>query len=340
MLSSGGDHPEGMSSPERRSDPKARIVALDALRGFALCGIVIVNIWQTFHMADVPFGVSFFFHSRFFVIFSLLFGIGFGLFLDSAQGKSDRPRLLLVRRLAVLGAFGALHVLLQPGEVLWQYAAIGFLVLLPFSYAPRGVNLVVSLAFLAVGSFAGGLAVVPGLLLLGFALSAYGLPRTLPQRPRQLAALFVGFVGLSVLITWAGGRVGYSQGLTAGVPRALLPTVMSCAYMTGFLLLLHTPLGGALGALFAPLGRMALTNYLMATVLFVTVGRAIGLEGSAAWGPAIGLSAGILTLQAIVSPLWLRVFRYGPQEWIWRCATWAEVVPIRKEQPRGDAVAA
>lgn len=93
---------------------------------------------------------------------------------------------VLVRRLAVLGAFGALHVLLQPGEVLWQYAAIGFLVLLPFSYAPRGVNLVVSLAFLAVGSFAGGLAVVPGLLLLGFALSAYGLPRTLPQRPRQL----------------------------------------------------------------------------------------------------------------------------------------------------------
>lgn len=84
-----------------------------------------------------------------------------------------------------------------------------------------------------------------------------------------------------MLITWAGGRVGYSQGLTAGVPRALLPTVMSRAYMTGFLLLLHTPLGGALGALFAPLGRMALTNYLMATVLFVTVGRAIGLEGSA-----------------------------------------------------------
>lgn len=330
-----------MAQRQRRSDPKARIVALDALRGFALCGIVIVNIWQTFHMVELPFGVSFFFHSRFFVIFSLLFGIGFGLFLDSAKGRSDRPRLLLVRRLAVLGVFGALHVLLQPGEVLWQYAVIGFLVLLPFSYAPRGVNLVVSLVLLAVGSFAGGLAVVPGLLLLGFALSAYGVPRTLPRSPRLLAALFVGFVGLSVLITWAGERIGYSQGFTAGVPRALLPTVMSCAYMTGFLLLLHTPpLGGALGALFAPLGRMALTNYLMSTVLFVTVGRAIGLEGTAEWGSAVSLSAGILVLQAIVSPLWLRVFRYGPLEWIWRCATWAEVVPLRKEERREEAVAA
>jgi len=82
------------TSPERLSDPKARIVALDALRGFALCGILIVDIWQTLRMRELPYAIGFLFHSRFFVIFSLLFGIGFGLFLDSAKSRSDRPRLL------------------------------------------------------------------------------------------------------------------------------------------------------------------------------------------------------------------------------------------------------
>jgi len=60
----------------------------------------------------------------------------------------------------VLGAFGTLHVLLQPGEVLWQYAVMGMVVLLPFSYAPRRVTLVASQVFLAVGSLAGSIGIV------------------------------------------------------------------------------------------------------------------------------------------------------------------------------------
>jgi len=51
----------------------------------------------------------------------------------------------------------------------------------------------------------------------------------------------------------AGALAGFSQGFTLGVPLALLPMLMSFACMTGFLALLHTPLG----ALFAPLERMA-----------------------------------------------------------------------------------
>ena len=39
-------------------------------------------------------------------------------------------------------------------------------------------------------------------------------------------------------------------------------------------------------------------------------------------GAAIGLGVAILALQAIVSPLWLARFRYGPAEWAWRCVTW------------------
>ena len=73
---------------------------------------------------------------------------------------------------------------------------------------------------------------------------------------------------------------------------------------------------------------------LLATVAFVAVGRAVGLEGSDRWGAAIALGAGILVVQAVVSPLWLRRLRYGPMEWLWRCATWWRWMPIRPREVR------
>ena len=95
--------PRNLSDPRpRASDPGDRIQALDVLRGFALCGIVFINIYQTLGMRDLPAALGLFVQHRFFVIFSLLFGIGFAIFLERASARSDRPRLLLVRRFAFL----------------------------------------------------------------------------------------------------------------------------------------------------------------------------------------------------------------------------------------------
>jgi uncharacterized protein len=100
------------------------------------------------------------------------------------------------------------------------------------------------------------------------------------------------------------------------------------------MLALHMPLRAPLTAVLAPLGRLALTNYLLATLVFVPVGRAVGLEGSARWGTAIALGAGILAVQAVLSPLWLRRFRYGPMEWLWHCVTWWRWMPIGAREVR------
>jgi uncharacterized protein len=311
----------------RASDPKDRIQALDALRGFALCGIIVINIYQTLHMRNLPGALALFVEGRFFVIFSLLFGIGFGMFLDSAARRVDRPRVLLVRRLVVLGVLGALHMLLQPGEVLRFYAVFGLVILLPFSYLSRRVNAIIGVALLGTGiAVIGGPALIPGLFVIGLALSAYRVPQTLPERTPLLGWLTVAFILLSLLVFLM------SQSLDAFDTEAvdnLLSVLMSFAYMTGFLLVLRTPLRLPLVAALAPLGRMALTNYLTATVLFVPLGLALGLEDSARWGRAIALGAGILAVQAVVSAVWLRKFRYGPLEWAWRCATWNQRVPLR-----------
>lgn len=77
-------------------------------------------------------------------------------------------------------------------------------------------------------------------------------------------------------------------------------------------------------ALLAPVGRMAMTNYLLQTVACVTLfyGYGFGLFGrfGAAGSTAIGLA--IFASQIALSRMWLRFFRYGPMEWIWRQLTY------------------
>lgn len=318
------------------SDPHARIHAIDALRGFALCGILLINIYQTLHLEQPPVWIRPIFLERFFTIFSLLFGIGFGMFLSGSAAKTEHPRLLLLRRLAVLGGFGALHIILQPGEVLWMYGVGGLVVLLPLSYLSRRAVAVIAIVLLLGGMLTvGAVALLPGLFASGLALSRYEVPRTLPQRTGLLAVLFVVFSALTALAAWV---VTATDARSFGL--GLVPTLQAFAYACGFLLLCRTPLARPLEAALALLGRMALTNYLTQTVLFVILGSLLGLEGSTRWGTAIGLTVGILVVQAVWSSLWLAANRYGPLEWLWRCATWARWVPLREREASVAAVVA
>lgn len=91
---------------------------------------------------------------------------------------------------------------------------------------------------------------------------------------------------------------------------------------------------GALPWLTAPLaavGRMALTNYLMQSLICTTLfyGYGFGLFGRldrvALWGVVIAVWA----LQLVISPLWLKYFRYGPAEWLWRTLTYWKLQPMR-----------
>jgi uncharacterized protein len=125
---------------------KTRIQDIDALRGFALLGILIVNI--TFaasgfpiHVAQDPAYQSWLDHAvhwvsatfvdmKFYLLFSFLFGYSFQLQLEAAQraGASFRPRML--RRLGGLFVIGALHaIFLITGDILSVYALIGLALL-------------------------------------------------------------------------------------------------------------------------------------------------------------------------------------------------------------------
>ena len=79
---------------------------------------------------------------------------------------------------------------------------------------------------------------------------------------------------------------------------------------------------------FAPVGRMALTNYLMHSIICVTLsyGFGFGLWWQIGAAKAMAIAAAIIVVQIPLSALWLSRYRYGPVEWIWRRLTYAQPV--------------
>ena len=83
---------------------------------------------------------------------------------------------------------------------------------------------------------------------------------------------------------------------------------------------------------FAAVGRTALTNYLLQTILCTTIfyGHGLGWFGSVDRVGQIGVVAGVWALQLVASPLWLRRFRFGPAEWAWRSLTYGARPPLHR----------
>jgi uncharacterized protein len=116
-----------------------RIQALDVVRGFALIGILMMNV-EFFNRATAQLGsgmqtglsganlwvsyfVQYFVVGKFWTIFSLLFGMGFAVMLTRAE-RAERSFLVpYMRRIAALAVFGALHhIFLFSGDILFSYA--------------------------------------------------------------------------------------------------------------------------------------------------------------------------------------------------------------------------
>jgi uncharacterized protein len=82
--------------------------------------------------------------------------------------------------------------------------------------------------------------------------------------------------------------------------------------------------------LLAPVGRMALTNYLLQTVICVTLfyGYGFGMFGKFGALQATLIALAIFACQIALSSLWLSYFAYGPMEWIWRQLTYRRRLSI------------
>ena len=157
-------------------------------------------------------------------------------------------------------------------------------------------------------------------------------------------ALPVLTIALVLIGRAMGGAQSGSQGPEGGMPDVsgwpivaglcfydVWNNVMTLFYVAAFVLLFQRPRWQALALRFAPVGRMALTSYLLQTVAgaFVFFGFGLGLLGRYGNSVAVPIGIAVVAVLTWLCPLWLRHFRFGPVEWAWRSLTWLRRQPFR-----------
>jgi uncharacterized protein len=134
-----------------------------------------------------------------------------------------------------------------------------------------------------------------------------------------------GCASLATALAQSAGRPSPVPGNLADLV-AILP--LAFAYAAAVLLWV-TP---SMAAPFAALGRMALTNYLAQSIVLTFVFYGYGLALFARVGPAaaFALACALYAVQTEISVLWLRHYRFGPVEWLWRSLTYGARQPFQQ----------
>jgi len=155
-----------------------------------------------------------------------------------------------------------------------------------------------------------------------------------PWRHRRLleavavAGIFVG--GPATALSVYSASTGAAMGIPPLVVEAGSYLPLALGYASGLLLALQLPTVARVAGPFAAVGQMALTNYLMQSVVLSLLfyGYGLGLHGiGSASASAIGLA--VYAVQITFSRWWLSSYRFGPVEWLWRSLTYGRRQPMR-----------
>lgn len=307
------------------------------------------------------------FDQKFMGLFSMLFGAGIVLFHERAAAKGRRANWLSLWRNGLLLGIGILHAMLWMGDILILYAVCAPFLIALRNRRPRtllalgggllalaaalalamqttvdgdGANLGAlwiagaaeeggALAWFVADAFLRGL----GMMLIGVALYRTGVV-TGARSPAFYRRAVVWGLAIGLPLS-AGGfaLVAASDfspvvALAGAVPNTLATFPLALAYLA--LIALWNGRGEtALHRRIHAVGRMALTNYLTQTILGVIVLRTLldAEDLTRSW--LVVFIVAVWALQLAWSGPWLARFRYGPFEWVWRCATYRRRQPLR-----------
>ncbi|MFF2797145.1 DUF418 domain-containing protein [Lysinibacillus xylanilyticus] len=333
-----------------------RIDTLDYLRGFALLGIILVNIPALMWInppetsIDIAYNrfLTLFVEGKFFSIFSFLFGVGFYIFISRAVAKNNNANLLFIRRMIILLLIGLVHFYFQPGEALTVYAIFG-LIALPFYKVRKEINVTIGLLLLAVTAYYGIKIAMPfPLILLGLAAGQYRIFEKINDNRKSILffTVIMFFISLGgLLYQWhyvpeAMANIDnmtkdeFTEHVTNIEKFSLIglqfSPFVSAFYVGLLILLLQHPLFQALLSPLKDYGRMALTNYLGQTALILLIGNAFHLIGNIRFIQSLWICIGIYIFQLLFSKIWLKFFKFGPLEWLWRMGTYWTVPSLLK----------
>lgn len=394
--------------------PSERLLLLDVLRGFAILGILMVNMKifsnpMTIMMlpySEISGGeslipdyfVRFFFEGKFYSLFSMLFGYGFWIFMNK-QVEAGNILPVFRRRLFILMLIGTLHLsLVWPGDILFFYALLGFLLILFRKSSNRKIAIwgfilvfIPTILMLIIWGFVGlgsltpeGKAAIDASFqesadtmsaLVKDAYNTYSsgtFAEITSMRVKEWLTLLPGLfffypsvLGMFLFGTWAARKgLGKADSASANFFKKLLPwslvlgltgeglytwlsqmvnmsvptstsvlatfshafgaPAMTLFYISSIVLLLNSGIMRTFWNALVPVGRMALTNYLMQSIICTLIFYSYGLGyfGKFTTLDGIILVLVIFTVQIFASRLWFSKYSIGPAEWLWRSLTY------------------
>lgn len=388
-----------------------RLELIDALRGFALAGVLLMNLGAFTLIDDLdPQGraalmtasfdrwaaklLELLVNGKAITVFSLLFGIGFAMQIERARACGTGGIGLFTRRMLVLFGLGLLHAyLIWWGDILHIYALLGLLLLLFRHLSDRGLllsGLLVALLLPAVmqpwmdaaqvGSpdlyemrsrsleafmspsygvalrhnvdfldwsrlgMWGVLPAVLGRFLLGYWAGRKRLLREPAMHKGTLQHVFLWSAAVGLVATAYTSfdhllHVAFADPFSKAFLNVAINAgtlALGVAYITSFSLLFLLPAWRTRLRIFGPVGRMALTNYLLQSIVCVLVFYGFGLGVGPRFGYA-GLLVAWATVfsgQILASHWWLGRYHFGPLEWVWRSLTYWQLQPMQKLDPR------
>ncbi|RKH25753.1 DUF418 domain-containing protein [Corallococcus sp. CA041A] len=193
------------------------------------------------------------------------------------------------------------------------------------------------------------LSIILGRFLLGLWAGRRGLLQDVERhRPllRKLAAWglgvgsVIGLVVLALNLTYRGVTSLPGWLVWMRIPKDVGILFLGVGFAAAFALLFQKERWRKVLGVFTPAGRMALTLYLMQSVLSITLydGWGLGLVGRTPPSLTVVFSLLLFAGQVAFSHWWLARFRFGPVEWLWRSLTYGRAQPMRLGPTAAHAV--
>jgi uncharacterized protein len=175
------------------------------------------------------------------------------------------------------------------------------------------------------------------LFLLGAWIWKSGLLQNLRLHRRDclIYGLMATAVGFAFTAAETTGAFSNNPVLGASMSN-LAPTVQALGYAALIVVAGDLPYLGNLLRIFAPLGRMSFTNYIVQSLIFswIFFGYGLGQFGHLSVTAAFLLGAAVYIAQIIGSAFWLHWFRFGPLEWLWRSLMYGQAQVMWKSHLR------
>jgi uncharacterized protein len=177
-----------------------------------------------------------------------------------------------------------------------------------------------------------------GMMMLGMALFKLGVLTLEVRRRVYLAMMLAGYVvGLAVgigevrwIMSHAFSPLAYAQ---ASVTYDVGRLAMTVGHLGALMLFLRSGLFSWLRLSLAAVGRMAFTNYIAHSIVALTIFILLGYWGALERHQLYFIVLAVCAVQLVISPIWLKHYRFGPLEWLWRYLTYGRRPAFRRAIP-------